>query len=170
MSSDPRCCKLLKKLSRLIIGRLEWVSNLMAVTLFSTLTVGCGVAEGPFRVPVSGTVELDDSPLLTGVIRFIPIGEQGGPAASARIIGGEFEFSSEDGPVIANHRVEIEATEFLEFAIDDETAFAAEFEQTGMSPLANNPIPAIYNIQSNLTASVSDTRDQSFTFNLKTEQ
>ena len=72
--------------------------------------------------------------------------------------------------MIANHRVEIEATEFQDFAIDDEAAFAAAAEATGVSPVAVNPVPAIYNSRSTLTASVTDADGQSFAFDLKTEQ
>jgi hypothetical protein len=75
-----------------------------------------------------------------------------------------------DGPVIANHRVKIEATGYQDFSIEDEVAFAAEVEKTDASPVATNPAPTFYNTQSILTANVSGTNDQSFQFNLKTEQ
>ena len=119
---------------------------------------------------VSGTVILDESPLAFGVIRFVPNDEKAGPGAATQILEGEFQFSADDGPVIASHRVEIEATDFQSFEIDDEAAFATEVERTGESPLANNPVPAIYNTKSILTASVSEKDDQSFTFTLKTDQ
>ena len=149
---------------------MSWLSVSFGSILFITQLAGCGSAEGPVRIPVTGKVTLDETPLLTGVIRFVPADNDGGPAASTRIVGGEFEFSSDNGPVIANHRVEIEATEFQDFAIDDEAAFAVAAEATGESPIAVNPVPAIYNSRSTLTASVTDADGQSFAFDLKTEQ
>ena len=170
MNSDSTSGGLPGNTSQTIARQFDWLSVLAGATGFLILFAGCGGSDGPIRVPIAGTVTLDDSPLLTGVIRFVPTGEDGGPAASTRIVGGEFKFSADDGPVIASHRVEIEATEYQEFAIDDEAAFAVMHEETGISPLATNPVPSIYNSQSTLTANVSDSHDQPFTFNLKSEQ
>ena len=169
MSSDVTSAELDMKRSPAIISHLDLWSVVVGAIMFVTLQTGCGSADGPVRVPVSGTVTLNDTPLLIGVIRFVPTDNDGGPAASTRIVGGEFEFSSGNGPLIANHRVEIEATDFQDFAIDDEAAFAAAAEASGVSPVAVNPVPAIYNSQSTLTASVTDADDQSFAFDLKTE-
>jgi hypothetical protein len=170
VNSDSTFCESFSIHFSIIAGQLNWLSVSFGSILFITQLAGCGSAEGPVRIPVTGKVTLDEAPLLTGVIRFVPADNDGGPAASTRIVGGEFEFSSDNGPVIANHRVEIEATEFQDFAIDDEAAFAAAAEATGESPVAINPIPAIYNSRSTLTASVTDADGQSFAFDLKTEQ
>jgi hypothetical protein len=75
----------------------------------------------------------------------------------------------DDGPVVASHRVEIEATDFQNFDIDNEAAFAAQVQKTGTSPLGRNPVPAIYNHASTLTAMVPETNDQSFQFDLKSQ-
>ncbi len=170
MNSDSTSGDLPGKISQTIAEQLDWLSVLTGAAGFLILFAGCGGSDGPIRVPITGTVTLDDSPLLAGVIRFVPTGEVCGPAASTSIVGGEFRFTADDGPVIASHRVEIEATEFQEFAIDDEAAFAAKHEETGMSPLAANTIPSIYNSRSTLAVNVSDSQDQLFTFNLKSEQ
>lgn len=116
---------------------------------------------------VSGTVTLNDLPLGLGVIRFIPENHSG-PAASTEIVGGEFVFTSDDGPVIGTHRVEIEATGYQRFDIDDEVAFAASMMRTGKSPLATNPVPANYNRASTLKAEVTPSETQRFQFDLKT--
>jgi len=133
------------------------------------LTVGCSGLEGPVRIKVAGHVTLDGVPLAFGVIRFIPQDDKAGPAASTQIIGGEFQFSREDGPVVASHRVEIEATDFQNFDIDDEAAFADQVQKTGMTPLGRNPVPASYNHASTLTAIVTDANDQSFQFDLTSQ-
>ena len=135
--------------------------------LLALLNVGCGGADGPVRIPVSGTVTVDELPLASGMIRFVPKDDKSGPGASTQIIDGVFRFSADDGPVIASHRVEIEAIGYQNFEIDDETGFAAEMTKTGKSPLATNPIPAIYNSKSTLTETVTDAADQSFQFAIK---
>ena len=148
----------------------DWLTVAVGVIMLLNLQAGCGSSSVPVRIPVTGKVNLDDAPLLSGVIRFVPADNAGGPAAATKIVAGEFEFSSDNGPVVANHRVEIEATDFQNFAIDDEAAFAAAAEATGESPLAVNPVPPIYNSRSTLTASVTDADGQSFTFDLKSKQ
>jgi hypothetical protein len=75
----------------------------------------------------------------------------------------------DDGPVVASHRVEIEATDFQNFDIDNEAAFAEQAQKTGKSPLASNPVPFTYNHASTLTARVTDANDQSFRFDLKSQ-
>jgi hypothetical protein len=140
--------------------RALWVNGLLMILL----AMGCGGSEGPLRVPVSGSVLLDGQPLTSGVVRFIPQEGADGPGALTQVINGEFHFSDDDGPIIADHRVEIEATEFQGFAIDDEAAFAAHAQTTGRSPLARNPIPPTYNRDSTLTALVTDAEDQKFEF------
>ena len=137
----------------------------LSVLIFLPIT-GCSNSEGPLRVPVSGQVMLDGQPLSSGVIRFIPQEGTEGPGAAAQIINGKFQFSDDDGPIAASHRVEIEATEFQGFAIDDEAAFAVYVQNTGRSPLASNPIPPIYNRASTLKAIVTDAEDQEFEFSL----
>ncbi|MEZ6035321.1 MAG: hypothetical protein R3C17_19685 [Planctomycetaceae bacterium] len=170
MSSEATSRELTTKTSPVTISRLGWLFIAIGATILATLQTGCGATEGPGRIPVTGKVNLDDAPLSSGIIRFVPVDDAGGPGAATKIVAGEFEFSSDNGPVIANHRVEIEATDFQDFAIDDEAAFAAAAEATGRSPVAVNPVPAIYNSRSTLTARVTDADGQSFTFDLKTQQ
>jgi hypothetical protein len=143
---------------------------MIIVAALLILISGCSSDEGPVRFATTGTVQLDGIPMSSGVIRFVPAEGNGGPAAVAKIIGGEFDFTSADGPIAGPHRVEIEATDHQNFAIDDESAFAAQMQKTGRSPLANNPVPAIYNSASTLTATVENRPDQTFDFDLKTKR
>ena len=85
------------------------------------------------------------------------------------ILDGQFCFSKDSGPIPGTHRVEVEATQFHGFAIDNEAAYTAAMIHTGRSPLGRNPIPAIYNSNSALTALVQDSNDQTIPFDLKTK-
>lgn len=170
MSTEATSEELVTKGRSVNIGLPGWLTVAVGAIMLMNLQTGCGFSSGPVRISVTGKVNLDDAPLLSGIIRFVPADNAGGPAAATKIVAGEFAFSSDNGPVVANHRVEIEATDFQNFAIDDEAAFAAAAEAIGESPVAINPVPPIYNSRSTLTASVTDADGQSFTFDLKTKQ
>lgn len=131
--------------------------------------VGCSGSADPERVSVRGHVTLDGIPLGLGLVRLIPIDPQGGPGAMTTIVGGDFEFTVENGPVVGQHRVEIEATDFQAFDIDDEAAFAREMAATGKSPLAENPVPERYNTASQLTARIEAVDNPPLKFDLQTD-
>ena len=131
--------------------------------------IGCGSGDPLNRQAVSGHVNVNGVPLSHGLIRFEPQGITTGPGAMTEILDGQFCFSKDTGPIPGTHRVEIEATEFQGFAIDNETAYAAAVMQTGRSPLGRNPIPATYNNNSTLTAIVQDSNDQTFPFDLRSK-
>ncbi len=134
---------------------------------FALLTnFGCGRSNGLERVPLVGQVTLDGLPLVAGQIRLLPKAPTAGPGVMAEIAGGQFVFTSATGPVAGEHRVEIEATGFTSFPIDDEAAFALAVQRTGRSPFARNPIPAVYNSHSVLAASVSGESKQELSFHL----
>ena len=130
---------------------------------------GCGGDAGPKRIAVTGTVTLDDSPLIAGQIRLIPKEPSTGPGVMAEIAGGIFVFTDQTGPVVGEHRVEIEESGFCDFAIDDEAAFAASMVKTGKSPIAKNPIPPTYNSASTLTATIADLEQQELKFELQSK-
>ena len=140
---------------------------LLALGLIVVLNSGCGSDNQLNRKAVSGYVNIDGTPLPHGVIRLVPQATTGGPGVMAEIVAGKFRLDEELGPVPGLHRVEIEATQHLSFEIDNEVAFAAAIIETGRSPLARNPVPAIYNRKSTLTANVADTDDHVFRFDLK---
>ena len=115
---------------------------------------------------ISGTITLDGTPLKSGVVRLIPFEPDAGPGTTELVTEGDFLFTEENGPVAAEHRVEIEATDHQAFAMDDEAAFTSYVKATGRSPFARNPIPAIYNTASQLTARIAEAEDQTFAFEL----
>lgn len=136
--------------------------------VLTLLVAGCGAADGPQRVPIQGTVLLGGQPLECGMIRFIPMATTKGPAAVAIINEGAYQLSDEDGPVVGTHRVEIEATNFVGFDIDDEQAYAARVAKAG--PRINkDPIPERYHRRSTLTVEIKADDDRTFDFDLKAE-
>ena len=68
------------------------------------LTVGCG--ESSDRVAFSGKVTVSSTPL-TGEIRFLPMSK--GPTAATEIDRGEYQFTSETGPLPGEYTVIIES-------------------------------------------------------------
>jgi hypothetical protein len=71
---------------------------------------------------ISGTITLDGTPLKSGVVRLIPLEPDAGPGTTELVTEVVFLFTEENGPVAAEHRVEIEATDHQAFAMDDEAA------------------------------------------------
>jgi hypothetical protein len=149
-----------------VLNMLRHSPGLMLITLL-LCNAGCRRETGPKRIAVAGTVTLDDSPLIAGQIRLIPREPSSGPGAMAEIAGGIFVFTKQTGPIVGEHRVEIEESGFHDFPIDDEAAFAASMVKTGKSPLARNPIPSIYNSASTLTARIDDVGKLDLKFELK---
>jgi hypothetical protein len=154
-------------LSSCIPSRRAWATGFLPALWLICLTSGCSHGDGLQRNAISGTITIDGAPLKSGVVRLIPITPHTGPGAMERVSDGFFQFTEDNGPVTAEHRVEIEATDHQPFAIDDEAAFASYTKTTGRSPLARNPIPAFYNSASTLTVNVADVENQLFLFELK---
>jgi hypothetical protein len=144
----------------------KWAAQLSVLAaVLVPFMIGCGAPEGPERIALSGTVKFDGNHLPAGVIRFLPAGGTQGPATSATIQNGRYEFTKKDGPILGAHRIEIEATEYLGFAMDDEAAFAANIQQNRRA-LPKNPVPDIYNRQSTLNADVAVEGPREFNFEL----
>jgi hypothetical protein len=142
------------------------------VLVLCLLSGGCGRDDGPQRVAVHGSVRLANATLKSGQIRFIPTGSTSGPSAAAVIVDGRYEFTSDDGPLIGTHRIEIEATNYLGFEIDDERAFA-EFARSGGTrdrQKTKNPVPEQYNVRSTLTRTVDADDETPLDFDLSPDQ
>lgn len=77
----------------------------VAVLTLSLLSVtGCGEG-GPARAGIQGTVTWQGSPIENGKISFIP--QNGGPEAVATIVGGKYQLSESEGPVLGANRIAI---------------------------------------------------------------
>ena len=128
---------------------------LSAVTCF-----GCG-GESLDRVPVSGTVTLDGSPLPSGSIRFHPLGD--GQSAGGSIEAGAFSIPQADGPAPGEYRVEVVSFQPTGRQIPDPDSPGQTKEEQ------EQVIPQRYNRQSELTASVSATDKNAFNFALESQ-
>lgn len=131
---------------------------------------GCGAEprEAFTRVPIAGTVTLDQAPLDEAIIRFIPTGQTPGPKTMFPVDAGTFTATSENGPAVGRHRVEIELISEGEFAHDDEQALM-RLRQTPRRNLSSPRLPAEYHTKSVLTAELSppaDGRPQLLEFSL----
>lgn len=133
--------------------------NLAAISLTLMMMImtvsGCsGDASGPPRAAVSGTIVFDGQPLAEGTIRFVPNQGTAGPKVSAAVIDGGFHLSETHGPVVGKHRIEIEAPLAGELAMDDEDAFMQLASKGKRQRAKFVRIPAMYNSQSRLTATI----------------
>lgn len=133
--------------------RIEW---LLLVAVMGV--VGCGGSELP-RNPVQGYVFFEGQPVDSGIIRFLPTESTKGPAATATINDGFYKIERDSGPVAGTYRVEIEKQLATEFEIDDEAAYAEAFKRTKGKPLPQQAIPAKFNRQSTLKATVEPVAD-----------
>lgn len=143
-------------------SRLQWFC---AAAMILLAVAGCS-SNQPERVALRGGVQFGGGMLAAGRIHFIPTGATKGPAATAVIREGFYEFDRLNGPLVGTHRVEIESQPQVDFAIDDEAAFAAAAAK--MSPnksvLPKEPIPARYNRQSELSATIERGKTASLDF------
>jgi hypothetical protein len=121
------------------------------------LLVGCGKS-GPPRGSVSGQVTVGGQPLKAGRVIFTPIAPTQGPATSVRIEAGRYAADRRNGPILGQHRVEVEADLDLGYAIDDEEAYALHAHK----PKPPNPIPLEYGRQSKLVTTITADQDNQF--------
>lgn len=121
------------------------------------LLLGCGKADLP-RGSVTGQVTIGGQPLQAGRVIFTPIAPTHGPATSVRVEAGRYELPEQRGPIIGQHRVEVEAELDLGYAIDDEAAYALNAHK----PKPANPIPPEYGRQSKLVATIEADQPNQF--------
>lgn len=131
--------------------------------------IGCGSGgEGPPRAAVEGSVTLDDVPLKEGVVRFVPTGDTGGPKTTVPISEGQFKIDSASGPVVGEHRIEIESTDDGGYAMDDEQAIKQLREQ-GIKTIEVIRVPPKYNKRSQLVESVAADGPNTYSFELSSK-
>lgn len=78
------------------------VSILLGLT---TLLGGCGKGKQVARQAVRGSVVLRSGENLNGSITFLPAEGRPGPAATATLIDGSYEFDRGNGPTAGPHQV-----------------------------------------------------------------
>jgi len=81
--------------------RTAWLGVLLGL---GSLAVGCGKG-GVARLPVHGAVSLSNGETLNGSITFVPVEGGKGPAATASLSDGRYQFDRQNGPAAGPHRV-----------------------------------------------------------------
>ena len=71
-------------------------------------TLGCAGSE-PQLAEVSGTVQLDGTPIEEGSIQFIPVEGAKGPGAGGVITHGKYHITRDKGVTVGKNRVELRA-------------------------------------------------------------
>lgn len=141
----------------------SWI--ILLLTLFIT---GCSEAtQGPQRAAVSGTVQLNGSPLAQGIIRFVPTDGTQGPKVSLPIQDGQFAADTDHGPVAGTNRVEIQSTDDGGLAMDDEEAVEELRRQPRKISVVT--VPPIYNTHSQLKEQLLTDQLNELTFELQTQ-
>ncbi|MBA4191334.1 MAG: hypothetical protein C0467_25410 [Planctomycetaceae bacterium] len=128
----------------------RWVLYLLGVALGIPSLNGCGKPATPKRYAVQGRVTLDKKPLEKGVIYFKIV--ESGELNTFQIQNGEFAGELGEG----ERRVEI--VSYVSRGERDIGGMKGEFQE--------NLIPAHYNIDSKITATVTPTGPNQFVFDL----
>lgn len=154
-------------------------ANCIKVTTFQTLlsplllaalvlwSPGCSrkPSNAPQRAAVSGSVTLDGQPLKAGVVRFIPTDSTTGPQTTLSVEEGAFKSTTQNGPLVGTHRIEIESTDDGGFALDDEQAFE-RLRAEGIKKIEAVRVPSEFNQKSTLREVVSAGKNEPFQFDL----
>ncbi|WP_166827168.1 hypothetical protein [Thalassoroseus pseudoceratinae] len=134
-----------------------WTRCFVAPALCALVMMGCGGGtEGPETFTVSGTASYNGEPLSSGDIVFRPASGEG-QSWAGKIENGKFSFDSTAG----DKRVEITAYQ--------EAPAPTQYADSGEGASQVQYIPAEFNSNSTLTETVSDSGDNTFTFDLKGE-
>lgn len=133
--------------------------HLIYPILICLLFAGCGDEDG--RLSLTGTVTLDQQPLASGSIVFIPIG--GGPSTGCSIENGKFQIPAERGPAEGNYRVEIVSYKSTGEMIDDPDLPGLKVEQK------RQILPDRYNKESELSLQVNAETAENAQFTLTSD-
>ncbi len=135
---------------------------LLVFAVAAVASTGCGGIRGPEWLAVEGEVRLNGQPLPAGVILFQPQDSTALRSMTAGIQSGRFVLPEAEGLLEGAYRVEIRQGANLGFPLDDDVAFS----QRGGKPMPREPLPAKYNRNSELIATVSREAENRFVFDL----
>lgn len=141
---------------------------LLVLWLLSSLPLaGCGGGGDELpREEIIGSVALDGTPLASGTITFMPEDPGStGTQAGAAIAGGAFKVRREEGPVPGTYRVSISSTEEVAPKAGKGPALPGD----GDAPLIRERIPARYNSQTTLKATVEKGGKNVFDFSISSK-
>ena len=130
------------------------------LSLSLLVLAGCGAGPGG-RQPVSGTVTFKGAPLAHGTIEFEPA-EQSTAASmeGGEVREGKYSLPAKQGLMPGKYQVRISSTEESGKAPSAESA-------PGEGPPDKELIPAQYNVNTKLTAEVTQKGPNNFNFDLK---
>lgn len=148
-------------------------SQLACLTTFALLACGLcgcgGTKDSKFsRSAVDGTVLLDGTPVPEGIVKFVPLKPADAPATAVPFVNGEFSVTSEYGPVVGQHRIEVISTDDGGFARDDEQALTELAAMKKPPTIEIVSVPALYRDRSPLQEQVREEGPNTFHFELET--
>ena len=143
-------------------------SSLTPWLVAAILVTGCGRSGPASRVEVSGTVLLDGIPLSHGVVRFVPVDGAARQKWAVPVQDGIFLAGKGLGPIVGEHRIEIESTNSGEYASDDEDALA-QLQASGKK-IRVSKVPAWYGRGSPIRETVTLEGPNQFHFNLTSKR
>jgi len=135
------------------------------------LLLGCFAPPGPEKVGVSGAVSIDGNAVEKGSIAFVSL--EGGKTSATTITDGEYRISRNDGPYPGPQKVVIQAF--------DKTGKTLTIDKYPPSPPGEGPaippggliieetrqvLPARYNTESELTATLESGNNRNVDFRL----
>ena len=132
-------------------------SNYCVLFALMAIVAGCSDGNKLAKVPMTGVVTLDGSPVPNGEILFYPLDGTRGSVSGGAIKDGKYIADGRGGVPLGTHRVEIRA-------------FRAPSKALGAAALEGGPaeqyLPQKYNIESELKADV-DSSSETLDFDLK---
>lgn len=143
---------------------LPCLAAIVVLVLGGLCISGCGGPKNRHgRVPISGTVTLDGVPLKTGFVVFEP--KSGQPTQSGGMIAdGKFEVPAPHGAAPGTYSVAFYSGDG-EAPITKYEPGTPEYEAVAMKA-AGEQVPRKYNIDTKLTAEVTEDGDNFFPFEL----
>jgi hypothetical protein len=133
----------------------------LVLAMASLPMAGCGASagDGLAREAVSGKVTLDGQPLKKGNIQFMPSGPDQSTTGSAPIQDGAYSIPQAEGLVAGAYAVRIYSGVGAAATVDELPGEPA--------PPPKEPIPAVYNAKTTLSAEVVKGKEYTFSFDLK---
>jgi hypothetical protein len=146
---------------RPLIVPLRWRLGFAAILLLTAAAGGC--SRVPRRFALEGRVTVDGAPLESGTMAWIPTGQTGGPTCGGSITRGRFAIPAPEGAREGEYRVEITASR------QSERADSLGLDGMTMGYSVIQYLPARYNSESELVATVIRSGKNLYTFELTTE-
>jgi hypothetical protein len=151
--SDPRVPR--QQVSRATTRFAEMSSKMRqfsaAASLLAMIATGCGETDGLPREAISGVITLDQNPLPSGLISFMPDGPDVATQGAGIVKDGSYSIPRDQGLVPGKYKVSITSG-------GDASGKPKDFANNapGMPPAPpKDLIPAIYNSKTTLSATVA---------------